>query len=99
MRNATRIGRPRKKWTMFASTLTSGRISAGNSTFLIRFPPAISAPAASDNDDENHERIDGQQQQRVDERPEKAKRRAAIARLQLPRDETLDQPAISNEVG
>ena len=38
---------------MFASTLTIGRISAGNSTFLIRLPPEISEPAASDSDDEN----------------------------------------------
>ena len=32
---------------MFASTLTSGSTSAGNRTFLIRLPPAISEPAAS----------------------------------------------------
>ncbi len=38
---------------MFASTLTIGSTSAGNSTFLIRLPPAISEPAASDSDDEN----------------------------------------------
>ena len=38
---------------MFASTLTSGRISAGNSTFLIRLPPEMSEPAASDSEDEN----------------------------------------------
>src|SRR3954471_15997672 len=38
---------------MFASTLTSGRISAGNRTFLIRFPPEISEPADSVSDDEN----------------------------------------------
>ena len=38
---------------MFASTLTSGRISAGNSTFLIRFPPAMSDPADSDSAEEN----------------------------------------------
>ena len=37
---------------MFARTLTSGRISAGNSTFLIRFPPEISEPDASTSDDE-----------------------------------------------
>ena len=43
-----RIGSPRKKWTMFASTLTSGSTSAGNSTFLIRLPPAMSEPDASD---------------------------------------------------
>ena len=38
---------------MFASTLTSGSTSAGNSTFLIRLPPAMSDPAASVSDDEN----------------------------------------------
>ena len=36
---------------MFARTLTMGRISAGKSTFLIKFPPAISEPAASASDD------------------------------------------------
>ena len=35
---------------MFASTLTSGSTSAGNRTFRIRFPPAMSDPAASDSD-------------------------------------------------
>ena len=38
---------------MFASTLTSGRISAGNSTFLMRLPPEMSDPAASASDEEN----------------------------------------------
>ena len=38
---------------MFASTLTIGRISAGNSTFLIRFPPDTSEPDASLSDAEN----------------------------------------------
>ena len=38
---------------MLASTLTSGRISAGNSTFLIRLPPEMSAPAASVSDAAN----------------------------------------------
>ena len=47
IRNRNRIGRPRKKCTMFASTLTSGSTSAGNRTFLIRLPPAMSDPAAS----------------------------------------------------
>jgi len=41
------IGSARKKCTMFASTLTMGRTSAGKSTFLIRLPPAISEPEAS----------------------------------------------------
>ena len=39
---------------MFASTLTIGSTSAGNSTFLIRLPPVISEPEASSSDDENH---------------------------------------------
>ena len=47
------MGSARKKCTMFASTLTSGSTSAGNSTFLIRLPPAISEPDASVSDDEN----------------------------------------------
>ena len=38
---------------MFVSTLTIGRISAGNRTFLIRLPPAISELVASDSADEN----------------------------------------------
>ena len=35
---------------MFASTLTSGSTSAGNSTFFMRLPPAMSDPAASESD-------------------------------------------------
>ena len=38
---------------MFASTLTIGSTSAGNSTFLIRLPPAISELEASVSDAEN----------------------------------------------
>jgi hypothetical protein len=38
---------------MFASTVTIGRISAGKSTFLIRFPPEISTFEDSASDDEN----------------------------------------------
>ena len=38
---------------MFASTVTIGSTSAGNRTFLIRFPPAISVPDDSSSDDEN----------------------------------------------
>src|SRR5581483_12397 len=52
--NAARISRPRQKCTMFANTLTMGSTSAGNSTFLIRLPPVISAPLASMSDAENH---------------------------------------------
>jgi hypothetical protein len=39
---------------MFASTATIGSTSAGNSTFLIRLPPAISTLDASLRDEENH---------------------------------------------
>ena len=38
---------------MFASTLTIGSTSAGNRTFLIRLPPAMSEPDASVSDAEN----------------------------------------------
>ena len=113
---------------MFASTLTSGSTSAGNRTFLIRLPPAMSEPdgirqrgrkpvprqdAAEHedcvrlhawrfvrNDLREDERVDQQQQQRVDEGPEEAEHGAAIARLQVARHEAPDQPAVSNrEVG
>ena len=39
---------------MFASTVTIGSTSAGNSTFLIRLPPAMSTLPDSSSDDENH---------------------------------------------
>ena len=39
---------------MFASTVTIGSTSAGNSTFLIRLPPAISVFDDSSSDEENH---------------------------------------------
>ena len=109
---------------MFASTLTSGRISAGNSTFLIRLPPAMSDPAASDqrrgkpgprqdaaeheqrerlellrlqrrHHDGEDERVDQQEQERVDEGPEETERRPTVARFQLARDQALDQAAIA----
>ena len=38
---------------MLASTVTMGSTSAGNSTFLIRLPPAISTFADSISDEEN----------------------------------------------
>ena len=38
---------------MFASTVTIGNTSAGNSTFLIRLPPAISVLDDSSKDAEN----------------------------------------------
>ena len=113
---------------MFASTLTIGSTSAGNSTFLIRLPPEISASGrleqrrrkpgprqdAAEHEqrerlesfrvkarhhDGEDERVDRQQQQRVDERPEEAENRAAVARLELARDQALDQPAIAKEIG
>src|SRR5262249_31640765 len=49
-----RIGKPRKKCTMFESTLTIGSTSAGNSTFLSSPPPLISTLEDSINDTENH---------------------------------------------
>ena len=44
---------------MFAKTVTIGNTSAGNNTFLMRFPPAIKTPDYSINDEENqvHGRI------------------------------------------
>ena len=38
---------------MFASTVTIGSTSAGNSTFLIRLPPEIRTLEDSSSDDEN----------------------------------------------
>src|SRR5882724_1417619 len=51
IRKNTRIGSARKKWIMFAVTVTIGRISAGNRTFLIRLPPEISTPDDSVSDE------------------------------------------------
>ena len=51
---------------MFARTLTSGRTSAGKSTFLIRLPPEISEPAASVSDAENH--VHGRMPQNMNKR-------------------------------
>src|SRR5690242_2715760 len=48
------ITRPKKKCTMFATTVTIGSTSAGKSTFLIRLPPEISTLADSSSDAENH---------------------------------------------
>src|SRR5215213_8610119 len=53
IRKTARIGSARKKWIMFAVTVTIGRISAGNKTFLIRFPPEMSTPDDSVSDDAN----------------------------------------------
>jgi hypothetical protein len=54
MRKPTRIGSPRKKCTMLDNTVTMGRISAGNSTFLIRLPWPIRTLADSLSADANH---------------------------------------------
>ena len=118
---------PRKKCTMFASTVTIGSTSAGNSTFLIRLPPEISDAGRLDqrrrepgprqdaaeheqrvrldpldrarrHHEREDERVDEQQQQRVDEGPEEAEHRAAVARLQLARDQALDQPAVAEQL-
>ena len=45
------------------------------------------------------ERVDQEQQQRVDERPEEPEHRPAIAGLQLADDEALDEAAVLEEVG
>ena len=44
------------------------------------------------------ERVDEQQQQRVDERPEEAEHRPAVARLELARDEALDERAVAKQL-
>ena len=38
---------PSRKWTRLVSTVTTGRTSAGKSTFLMRLPPAMSTPEDS----------------------------------------------------
>ena len=45
------------------------------------------------------ERVDCEQQQRVDEGPEEAENRAPVTRLELACDQTQDQAAISEELG
>ena len=45
-----------------------------------------------------HERVDQQQQQRVDERPEKAENRASVPGLQFSGDQALDEPAIARKL-
>ena len=45
------------------------------------------------------ERVDEQQQERVEERPEKAEDGAAIARFELARDQTLNEPAVADQLG
>ena len=44
------------------------------------------------------ERVDQQQQQRVDERPEEPEDRPAVARLQLARHQALDQAAVARQL-
>ena len=44
------------------------------------------------------ERVDEEQQQRVDERPDETERRATVARLQFARDEALNERAIPKEL-
>src|SRR5207248_11062182 len=51
------------------------------------------------NDRREDERVDEEQQQRVDERPEKSENRPAIAGLQLARDEARNEPAVAQQVG
>jgi hypothetical protein len=45
-----------------------------------------------------NEGVDQEQQQRVDERPDETERRATIARLQVARDEALNERAIAKEL-
>src|SRR5690349_24335729 len=47
------IESPKKKCTMLESTVTIGSTSAGNRTFLMRFPPEINDPDDSSNDEAN----------------------------------------------
>ncbi len=47
------MGRPSTKCARFANTVTTGRTSAGKSTFLMRLPPAIKTPALSRSEELN----------------------------------------------
>ena len=53
-RKPSRMGSPKTKWHRFDTTVTTGRISTGNTTFLIRSPLTMSTPALSFSDEENH---------------------------------------------
>ena len=50
-RTPSRTGSPSTKCARFAKTVTTGRTSAGNRTFLMRLPPEMSTPAASVSED------------------------------------------------
>ena len=52
--------------------------------------------AAADDEAEDH-RVDQHQQQRVEQAPEEAEHGAAVARLQLPRDQGEDQLAVAED--
>jgi hypothetical protein len=43
-----------------------------------------------------HEGVDHQQHQRIEEGPEEAEDRTAVAGFEIPDDERLDEPAVSN---
>ena len=45
------------------------------------------------------ERVDEEQQERVDERPEEAQHGSAVARLQVAHDHGLDQRAVVEQCG
>jgi hypothetical protein len=76
---------------------------------LIRLPPEIRIPHDSSSDVENHvhafvarreqvledERVDQQQQKRIDEGPEEAEHGTAISRFQLPRHQALYQASVA----
>ena len=47
------MGRPSRKCARLVSTVTTGRTSAGNITFLMSDPPAMSTPEASSSEELN----------------------------------------------
>jgi hypothetical protein len=49
-------------------------------------------------DDREDERVDEEEQERVDEGPEEAEDGAAVARLQVARDEALHERAVAKEL-
>src|SRR5204862_99865 len=59
-----------------------------------RARPKLLIPPSRENHRED-ERVHQQEQQRIEERPEEAENRAAIARLELSRHQALDEPSIS----
>jgi hypothetical protein len=48
-------------------------------------------------DEGEDDRVGGEEQQRVDEAPEEAEDAAAVARLELARNEALDEGAVAEE--